>query len=153
LIKLPAFILNVPLTVEAVPKLTPPAMSTSLKAIVPETVPVPAKLTFEVPAVKVPLFVNDPLFAIVIVGVPDVLKVAPELMVNEFKLTFEEITPEFAVPDRMVTFVEDVGTPPHQFAEFDQSVEVPPIQVPKEFNVAVTANREVLSQPFTVWEA
>jgi hypothetical protein len=79
--------LRVPLTVEAVPKFTPPAMSTSLKAIVPETVPLPAKLNFEVPAVKVPLFVNDPLFAIVIVGVPDVLKVAPELMVNEFKLT------------------------------------------------------------------
>ena len=149
----PVFILNVPLTVEAVPKFTPPAMSTSLKATVPETDPFPAKDTLEVPAVKVPLFVNDPLFAIVIVGVPDVLKVAHEFIVKEFKLIFEEMTAEFEVPEGIVTLVEEVGTPPHQLAEFDQSVEVPPIQVPDEFNVAATAKREVLSQPFTVWVA
>ena len=141
--------LRVPLTVEAVPKFTPPAMSTSLKATVPETVPFPAKLTFELPAVKVPLFVNDPLFAIVIVGVPEVDKVALELMVNEFTLTLEEITAEFAVPDGMVTFVEDVGTPPHQFSALDQSVEVPPIQVPSERTVIAALVLE-LSHPETV---
>jgi hypothetical protein len=148
-----AFILNVPLTVEAVPKLTPAAMSTSLKAIVPETVPVPAKLTFEVPAVKVPLFVNDPLFAIVIVGVPDVLKVAPEFIVKEFKLTFEEMTAEFEVPEGIVTLVEEVGTPPHQLAALDQSVEVPPIHEPDDTIATVAAKRVVLSQLFVVCEA
>ena len=107
-------------------------MSTSLKATVPVTVPFPAKLTFELPAVKVPLFVNDPLFAIVIVGVPEVDKVAPELMVNVFTLTLEEITAEFAVPDGMVTFVEDVGTPPHQLEAVFQSVLVLPNHVPEE---------------------
>ena len=141
--------LRVPLTVEAVPKFTPPAMSTSLKATVPVTVPFPAKLTFELPAVKVPLFVNDPLFAIVIVGVPEVDKVAPELMVNVFTLTLEEITAEFAVPDGMVTFVEDVGTPPHQLAALDQSVELPPIQVPSERTVIAALVLE-LSHPETV---
>jgi hypothetical protein len=55
-----------------------------LKPTVPETVPLPAKVTFEVPAVKVPLLVNEPLFAIIIVGVPVVETVAPELMVSEF---------------------------------------------------------------------
>jgi hypothetical protein len=145
--------LRVPLTVEALPKFTPPAMSTSLKAIVPETVPLPAKLNFEVPAVKVPLFVNDPLFAIVIVGVPEVDKVAPELMVNVFTLTLEEITAEFAVPDGMVTFVEDVGTPPHQLAASDQSVEVPPIHEPDDTIAAVAAKRVELSQLFVVCEA
>jgi hypothetical protein len=145
--------LRVPLTVEAVPKFNPPAMSTSLKATVPETVPFPAKLTFELPAVKVPLFVNDPLFAIVIVGVPDILKVAPELMVNEFKLTLEEITAEFEVPEGIVTLVEEVGTPPHQFVASDQSVEVPPIQEPDDTIATVEAKRVVLSQLFVVCEA
>jgi hypothetical protein len=124
-----------------------------LKATVPETDPFPAKDTLEVPEVKVPLLMNEPLFAIVIVGVPEVLKVAPELMVNEFKLTFEEITAEFAVPDGMVTFVEDVGTPPHQFAEFDQSVDVPPIHEPDDTIATVAAKRVVLSQLFVVCEA
>jgi hypothetical protein len=148
-----AFILNVPLTVEAVPKFTPPAMSTSLKETVPETVPLPTKLTFEDPAVKVPLFVNDPLFETVIVGVPEVDTVAPELMVNEFTLTLEEITAVLAVPDGMVTLVAEVGTPPHQLAVFDQSVDVPPIQVPEETIAAVAAKRVALSQLFVVCEA
>jgi hypothetical protein len=148
-----AFILNVPLTVEAVPKFTPPAMSTSLKATVPEIVPLPANETLEVPAVKVPLLVNELLFAIVMVGVLDVEIVAPEFIVREFKLTFEEMTAEFEVPEGIVTLVEEVGTPPHQFAEFDQSVEVPPIHEPDDTIAAVEAKRVVLSQLFVVCEA
>jgi hypothetical protein len=124
-----------------------------LKLTVPETVPFPAKVTLEVPAVKVPLLVNEPLLAIVIVGVPVVDTVAPELIVNEFTLTLEEITAEFVVPEGIVTFVADVGTPPHQLAAFDQSVEVPPIQEPDDTIAAVAAKRVVLSQLFVVCEA
>jgi hypothetical protein len=124
-----------------------------LKLTVPETVPLPANETLEVPAVKVPLFVKDPLFAIVIVGVLDVEIVAPEFIVNEFKLTFEEMTAEFEVPEGIVTLVEEVGTPPHQLAEFDQSVEVPPIHEPDDTIAAVAAKRVVLSQLFVVCEA
>jgi hypothetical protein len=148
-----AFILNVPLTVEAVPKLTPPAMSTSLKAIVPETVPVPAKLTFELPDVNVPLLVNEPLLAIVIVGVPEVDKVAPEFIVSELTEMDVETTGLYVVPDTTVTLVDALGTPPHQFAALDQSVEVPPIQEPDDTIAAVAAKRVELSQLFVVCEA
>ena len=135
--------------VDAEPKLTPPAISTLLKLTVPETDPFPANETFEDPAVNVPLFVNEPLFVIVIVGVPVVETVAPELMVNELTFALDEITTEFAVPEGIVTFVADVGTPPHQFAAFDQSVEVPPIQVPEEFIETATLVL-ALSHPLTV---
>ena len=149
----PELIVSVPLIVEAEPKFTPPAISTLLKPTVPETVPLPAKLTLDVPAVKVPLLVNEPLLAIVIVGALDVEIVAPEFIVKEFKLTFEEMTAEFEVPEGIVTLVEEVGTPPHQFAEFDQSFEVPPIQEPEDTIAAVEAKRVVLSQLFVVCEA
>ncbi len=135
--------------VEAEPKLTPPSISTLLKLTVPDTVPFPAKVTLEVPAVKVPLLVNEPLLEIVMVGEPEVDTVAPELIVKEFTFTLEEITAEFVVPEGIVTFVAEVGTPPHQFAVFDQSVEVPPIQVPEEFIVTATLVL-ALSHPLTV---
>ena len=149
----PAFMEIVPLIVEAEPKLTPPAISTSLKLTVPETVPFPANDTFEVPAVKFPLLVNEPLFAIIIVGVPDVETVAPELIVNELTFALDEITTELTVPEGIVTFVADVGTPPHQLAAFDQSVDVPPIQEPEDTIAAVAEKRVVLSQLFVVCEA
>jgi hypothetical protein len=144
--------LRVPLTVEAVPKFTPPAMSTSLKATVPETVPFPAKLTFELPAVNVPLFVNDPLFEIVIVGVPDVDRVAPEFIVSELTEMDVETTGLYVVPETTVTLVDALGTPPHQFAALDQSVEVPPIQEPDDTIAAVTSNLVALSQLLVVCE-
>ena len=87
------------------------------------------------------------------VGVPDVDTVAPELIVKEFTLTLEEITAEFAVPEGIVTFVADVGTPPHQLAASDQSVDVPPIHEPDDTIAAVAAKRVVLSQLFVVCEA
>jgi hypothetical protein len=144
---------SVPLIVEAEPKFTPPAISTLSKPTVPETVPLPAKLTLDVPAVKVPLLVNVPLLAIVIVGALDVEIVAPEFIVKEFKLTFEEMTAEFEVPEGIVTLVEEVGTPPHQLAASDQSVEAPPIHEPDDTIAAVAAKRVVLSQLFVVCEA
>ncbi len=139
--------------VEAEPKFTPPAISTLLKLTVPETVPFPANETLEVPAVNVPLFVNEPLLVIVIVGVPVVEMLAPELMVIELTFALEEITAEFAVPEGIVTLVAEVGTPPHQLAVFDQSVEVPPIHEPDDTIAAVAAKRVVLSQLFVVCEA
>jgi len=99
--------------VDAEPKFTPPVMSTLLKPTVPETVPFPANETLELPAVKVPLLVNEPLLEMVMVGVPEVDTVAPELMVNEFTFALDEITTELVVPEGIVTFVADVGTPPH----------------------------------------
>ena len=149
----PALIESVPLIVEEDPKLTPPAISTLLKPTVPETVPFPANETLEVPAVNVPLLVNEPLFATEMFGVPVVETVAPLLIVKEPTLTLEEITAEFVVPEGIVTFVADVGTPPHQLEAFDQSVEVPPIQEPEDTIAAVTSNRVVLSQLLLVCEA
>ena len=149
----PELIESVPLMVEAEPKFTPPAISTLLKLTVPETVPFPTKETVEVPAVKVPLFVNEPLLEMVMVGVPEVDTAAPVLMVNELTFALDEITTELVVPEGIVTFVAEVGTPPHQFAAFDQSVDVPPIHEPEVTMAAVTSNLEVLSQLLVVWDA
>jgi hypothetical protein len=149
----PELIESVPLMVEAEPKFTPPAISTLLKPTVPDTVPFPAKETVEVPAVNVPLLVNEPLLEMVMVGVPDVETVAPELIVKELSSTFDEITTELIVPEGIVTFVAEVGTPPHQFAAFDQSVDVPPIHEPEVTMAAVTSNLEVLSQLLVVCDA
>ena len=136
--------------VDVEPKFTPPAISTSLNPTVPEIVPAPANDTLEVPAVKVPLLVNEPLFAIVIVGVPVVLTVAPALMVMALTDTEAEITNGNGVPEGIVTLVDDVGTPPHQFAASDQSEEAAPIHEPELTIVDVTAKRVVLSQLFVV---
>jgi hypothetical protein len=149
----PELIESVPLIVEEDPKLTPPAISTLLKPTVPETVPFPANVTLEVPAVNVPLLVNEPLLDMMMVGVPDVDTVAPELIVKELTSTFDEITAEFVVPEGKVTLVAEVGKPPHQFAEFDQSVDVPPIHEPEDTIAAVTSNLVVLSQLLVVCEA
>ncbi len=145
----PELIESVPLMVEAEPKFTPPAISTLLKLTVPETVPFPTKETVEVPAVKVPLFVNEPLLEMVMVGVPEVDTAAPELMVNELTFALDEIITELTVPEGIVTFVAEVGIPPHQLAAFDQSVEVPPIHEPEEFTVTATLVL-ALSHPLTV---
>ena len=50
----------------------------------------------------------------------------------------------------ITTFVEDVGTPPHQLDAVFQSVLVVPNHVPDEIKVTVTARRVVLSQLFVV---
>ncbi len=76
----PPFIVSVPLIVDVVPKLTPPARVTLLNPIVPVTVAVPAKATVPVPLVKVldPL-ANVPPDAIVSVP-PDVITIEPLLV-------------------------------------------------------------------------
>ena len=149
----PELIVSVPLIVVADPKLTPPAISTLLKLTVPEIVPLPANETLELPAVNVPLLMNEPLFAIVIVGVPEVDKVAPEFIVSELTEMDVETTGLYVVPETTVTLVDALGTPPHQLAELDQSVEVPPIHEPDDTIATVAAKRVVLSQLFVVCEA
>ena len=68
--KPPAFIDKIPLMVEAEPKFTPPAMFTLLNPMVPETEPVPEKVTVPAPVLEASdpeVAVIEPLLATVIV--------------------------------------------------------------------------------------
>ena len=103
----PPFILSVPLMVEAVPKFTPPAISTSLKPTVLDTVPVPEKenLPAPVPDAKAPevLATKPPLlmvtvFALPTVSVPDV----------RFKVPMVVLPPRVTPPDPLTVKVETV---------------------------------------------
>jgi len=75
---------KVPLIVDADPKLTPPAMLTLLKPIVPETVPVPEKVNVPAPVPEANNpedWVMDPLFETVIVLPLPTVKV-PEVRIS-----------------------------------------------------------------------
>ena len=104
--KPPALMVKVPLMVEADPKFIPPAISTSLKMIVPEIVPVPANETLPEPRVKVLVpFANVPPAAMFNVP-PSVITTEP-LLVTVVAVK-EPLAPK--VSDFVLLIVTEEGT-------------------------------------------
>jgi len=89
---------------------------------------VPLKMTVLVFLVNVPLFVQFPLTVRVLD--PVIINVELELMVILLQSPPAVPIVGFLVTLGITTFVEVVGTPPHQFDAVFQSVLVVPVQVP-----------------------
>ncbi len=118
----------VPLCV-TLPKVDVPAIKT---CATPEL-----KSTVLVAPVNVPLFVQLPLTPKVFV--PVIVRVAPLLIVILLHTApAAPIVGWNVVPDKMVTFVALVGTPPHQLDAVNQLLSVMPSQVPVAPPVPVT---------------
>jgi hypothetical protein len=147
----PLLMVSVPLTVGDVFTVKAPLTVKLLKVVAPPPrVPEPAKATVPepVPELKVPLFVNVPPLAIVIVLFPALSIDVAAIVSSE---TSGEASKFIVTPAGTETTAEiELGMPPHQLpAKFQSPVE-PPIHVPFSFNVTATLVLDELSQPETV---
>lgn len=98
--------------------------------------PAPLKSTVELFAVNVPLLVQFPLTDRVFE--PAIVSEAPELRIMLWQTAAALITGWFP-PGGIITFVAEVGTPPHQLEAVCQSVLVVPSQLPVTLTIMVIA--------------
>jgi hypothetical protein len=141
----PLLIVSVPFTVGEVFTVKAPLNVKSLNVVaLPPSVPDPTNAMVPVPLSKVPLFVNDPVFAIVMVLLPRLTVELDDIV--KFKMVGEVF--KFTVTPVGIVATSELmsGTPPHQFPAVFQSPEEPPIQVPVAFTVVVIAD-DVAGEP------
>ena len=146
------FIVTVPFTVGEVDILKIPLIVKSLKVDAePLILPFPEKITVPEPALKVPLFVNDPPFAIEIELLP---AFNVEFVPIVTSSTETGKSKSIMTSDGITTTVDvELGTAPHQLLISFQSPVAPPIHVPFGLIVTETLVLVVLSQLVTVCEA